>query len=340
MRSTILSDPATPPYRGEWAGGASGARLIFARPADGAGAQLTLGARDLGAIIATMESSAPFILEEPSAPFGRAVFSSPHSGRDYPLGFMREARLGPLALRASEDAFVDRLFACAPAFGAPLLAATAPRAFVDLNRAPEELDPAVVEGVRATGLNPRIAAGLGVIPRVVAEGAPIYWGKISRTEASHRLASRHAPYHQALAALMQRARERHGVAVLYDCHSMPSDALRAAPRVRGRRPEIVLGDRFGAAASEWATMQAQAAFEAAGFVVARNTPFAGGYITQRYGRPGQGWHAVQIEIDRALYMDEARIEPNAGYDALIAALRPVIAQLSFPTAQATPLAAE
>lgn len=287
-----------------------------------------------------MEQVPPFILEEPAAAFGRAVFSSPHSGRAYPHGFVRGARLGPLALRASEDAFVDRLFACAPSCGAPLLAATAPRAYVDLNRAPEELDPAVIEGVRATGLNPRIAAGLGVIPRVVAEGAPIYWGKITREEAQRRLSAHHAPYHQALAGLMQRARAAHGAAVLYDCHSMPSDALRAAPRVRGRRPEVVLGDRFGAAAAEWATAQAQAAFEAAGFCVARNTPFAGGYITQRYGRPGQGWHAVQIEIDRSLYMDEATVEPNAGFDDLAAALRKVVAALSPPATRAAPLAAE
>jgi len=282
-----------------------------------------------------------FDLREPAGPIGAAVFSSPHSGRTYPEAFVRRARLGATALRVSEDAFVDELFAEAPRFGAPLIAARAPRAYLDLNRGPEELDPAVVEGVRATGLNPRIAAGLGVIPRVVAEGRSIYWGKISRADAARRLATLHAPYHAALSGLVGRACEAHGVALLFDCHSMPSDALRAAPRVRGRRPEIVLGDRFGAAAADWAMQAAQAAFEAAGFVVARNTPFAGGFITQRYGRPSQNWHAVQIEIDRSLYLDEKRIERGPGFDRLVAALRPVIAALCEAGAgRATALAAE
>lgn len=289
---------------------------------------------------ARMDEMPPYRLDAPASPASRAVFSSPHSGRWYPSSFVRRARLDALALRASEDAYVDRLFASATAHGAPLLAAIAPRAFVDLNRAPEELDPAVVEGARVAGLNPRIVAGLGVIPRVVAEGAAIYAGKIAHDEAADRLARYHAPYHAALARLVRRARGIHGAAVLFDCHSMPSDALRAAPRVRGRRPEIVLGDRFGAAASEWVMAMAQAAFEAAGFVVARNTPFAGGYITQRYGRPHEGVHAVQIEIDRALYLDERLVEPNAGFQALKASLRPVIAQLCASEAQPASLAAE
>ncbi|MFN3615968.1 MAG: N-formylglutamate amidohydrolase, partial [Rubrimonas sp.] len=162
---------------------------------------------------------APFLLDEPCGPFGAAVFSSPHSGRFYPDDFVRAARMDGPALRASEDAYVDQLFACAPRYGAPLIAAVAPRAYVDLNRGPEELDPGVVEGVRTSGLNPRIAAGLGVIPRVVAEGAPIYWGKISRAEAARRLSLWHAPYHEALTGLLRRARDAHGAALLFDCHS-------------------------------------------------------------------------------------------------------------------------
>jgi N-formylglutamate deformylase len=286
-----------------------------------------------------MSDAAPFHLTDAQGAPSRAVFSSPHSGRCYPDDFVRRARLGPTELRASEDAFVEELFGAAPRAGAPLLSATAPRAYIDLNRSPEELDPSVVDGVRATGLNPRIAAGLGVIPRVVAEGAAIYAGKISRAEAAERIARFHAPYHEALGRLIRRAAGLHGVAVLYDCHSMPSDALRAAPRVRGRRPEIVLGDRFGAAAADWAMAEAQAAFEAAGFAVARNAPFAGGFITQRYGRPSQNRHAIQIEIDRALYLDERRIERTAGFAEIAAALSGVIARLSR-AADAAPLAAE
>lgn len=287
-----------------------------------------------------MTTGASFELQEPRGALSRAVFSSPHSGRFYPEHFIRRSRLDPLSLRASEDAFVDELFGAAPEFGAPLIAATAPRAYVDLNRAPEELDPSVIEGVRATGLNPRIAAGLGVIPRVVAEGTAIYSGKISRAEAAERLARHHAPYHDALGRLLRRARALHAQAVLFDCHSMPSDALRSAPRVRGRRPEIVLGDRFGAAAADWAMAETQAAFEAAGFAVARNAPFAGGFITQRYGRPSQGWHAVQIEIDRSLYLDERRIEKRIDFAAVAQALRGVIARLCGREPLAAPLAAE
>ncbi|TVQ52266.1 MAG: N-formylglutamate amidohydrolase [Rhodobacteraceae bacterium] len=299
-----------------------------------------MAARRCDAMMSAMEQPPPYRVAEPVGQVAPAVFSSPHSGRWYPPEFVRRARLGALALRASEDAFVDELFMAAPRFGAPLIYAIAPRAYVDLNRAPDELDPAVVEGVRATGLNPRIAAGLGVIPRVVAEGRTIYSGRISRTEAAERLARHHAPYHDAVSTLMRRAAAGRGSALLFDCHSMPSDALRAAPRVRGRRPEVVLGDRFGASAADWAMAEAQAAFESAGFVVVRNTPFAGGYITQRYGRPSQGWHAIQIELDRALYLDERRIERSAGFDALRKALEPVVARLCAAEAERRPLAAE
>jgi N-formylglutamate amidohydrolase len=202
------------------------------------------------------------------------------------------------------------------------------------------LDPAVIEGVRATGINPRVAAGLGVIPRVVAEGAPIYAGKVSRAEAADRLARCHAPYHETLSGLLRGARARFGIAFLFDCHSMPRDALKSTPRVRGRRPEIVLGDRYGAAAADWVAAAAQEAFESAGFCVARNAPFAGGYITQRYGRPASGVHALQIEIDRGLYLDEARIEPGQAFAQTQAAIERVIAQLCALAAPGTALAAE
>ena len=288
----------------------------------------------------SMTTPPPFSLSEPAGPTAHAVFSSPHSGRWYPPDFVRRSRLGSLELRASEDAFVDRLFDHAPACGAPLIGATAPRAYVDLNRGSEELDPAVIEGVRATGLNPRIAAGLGVVPRVVAEGTPIYHGKISRAEAAERLARFHAPYHEALGGLLRRAQAMHGLAVLYDCHSMPRDALRSVQRVGGRRPEIVLGDRFGASAAPWVMAETQAAFERAGFVVLRNAPFAGGYITRRYGRPGHGWHAVQIEVDRGLYLDERWVEPLSGFDDLRRVLGTVVATLCRLAADPVPMAAE
>jgi len=287
-----------------------------------------------------MSEREPFVLSEPATLSSGAVFSSPHSGRDYPPELVRRSRLGMPALRASEDVLVDALFGDAPHSGAPLLSATAPRAWLDLNRAPAEFDPALIEGVRPQGLNQRVAAGLGVVPRVVSEGAEIYSGKITLAEAESRVASIHAPYHQRLESLLHRARERFGVAILFDCHSMPTEALRAAPRVHGRTPEIVLGDRFGASSGRAVMAATQAAFERAGFVVARNAPFAGGYITQRYGRPARGFHAVQIEIDRGLYLDQGTLEPLNGFDGLRQRLATVIAELVRITPELGAVAAE
>jgi N-formylglutamate deformylase len=237
-----------------------------------------------------------------------AVFSSPHSGRDYPPALVRASRLSLQQLRSSEDAFVDELFAAAPEAGAPLLAARAPRAWVDLNRAADDLDPALIAGAGRGAQNPRIAAGLGVIPRVVGEGRAIIDGKLSLVEAERRIAAVWRPFHARLAALVEESRAAFGMAVLFDCHSMPHDALSATPSVRGRRPNVILGNRFGAACDRWITEFAADLFGDAGFLVARNTPFAGGYITQSYGRPRRGVHALQIEIDRRLYMDEASVE--------------------------------
>lgn len=287
-----------------------------------------------------MSATDPYVLAEPPVLLTGAVFSSPHSGRQYPADLIRRSRLDLLALRASEDALVDLLFGAAPAQGAPLLCATAPRAWLDLNRAPGEFDPALIEGVRAQGLNQRVAAGLGVVPRVVSEGAEIYSGKITLAEAEARVASIHLPYHHQIEALLHRARARFATALLFDCHSMPTEALRAAPRVQGRTPEIVLGDRFGAAAGRAVMAATQAAFERAGFLVARNAPFAGGYITQRYGRPARGFHAVQIEVDRGLYLDQATLEPGPGFEALRLRLAEVIADLVRIAPEMSALAAE
>jgi len=287
-----------------------------------------------------MTGNSAYELHEPRALISHAVFSSPHSGRAYPEALTRRSRLDLLGLRASEDALVDELFASVPAFGAPLLTATMPRAWLDLNRAPNELDPSLIEGVARQGINQRVAAGLGVVPRVVSEGSEIYSGKLSLAEAEERIRTVHAPYHRTLEALLGRARRRFGTGLLFDCHSMPTEALRAVPRVRGRFPEIVLGDRFGASADRAILAQTQEAFTRAGFIVARNAPFAGGYITQRYGRPQRGLHAVQIEIDRGLYLDQRRIEPLESFGEIVARLREVIAVLVSVGRIDLPLAAE
>lgn len=269
------------------------------------------------------------------------VFASPHSGRDYPQSFLRRTRLDEHSVRSSEDAFVDQLFDSAPRAGAPLLRARAPRAFVDLNRSAEELDPALIEGVSRQGHNPRIASGLGVIPRVVANGRAIYSGKITLAEARHRIDTYWRPYHEALQAQLDQAHEMFGQAILVDCHSMPHEALESVAWRGTRRPEIVLGDRFGAAADSAIVDRIEAAFTAAGLVVARNTPFAGAYVTQAYGRPARARHAVQIEIDRALYMNERLIRPNGNFEAFRRLMRGIIRDITdIGRTPAMPLAAE
>lgn len=268
------------------------------------------------------------------------VFASPHSGRDYPWSFLRKTVLDEMAIRSSEDAFVDQLFAYAPQVGAPLLTAGAPRAYVDLNRNADELDPALIEGVRRQGHNPRIASGLGVIPRVVSNGRAIYRGKLGRDEADRRIDLYWRPYHHMLQKLLDGAHQHHGQAILIDCHSMPHEAMDGVARGGMARPDVVLGDRFGAAASSEVMDMVESAFASAGFTVARNAPFAGAYVAQAYGRPSRRQHAVQVEIDRALYMDERLIRPNGGFEALCERLRTVIAEISTIGQMRMPLAAE
>ncbi|MFD0859272.1 N-formylglutamate amidohydrolase [Roseovarius aquimarinus] len=273
-------------------------------------------------------SQAAYHLHAPLRRETSVVFASPHSSCAYPATFLERALPDALAIRSSEDAFVDRLFETAPLHGAPLLLAGAPRAYVDLNRSADELDPALIEGARHHGHNPRIASGLGVIPRVVAGGRAIYDGKIGVAEARKRIDLFWRPYHAALAAEMNAAHRAFGNAILIDCHSMPHEALDCSVRSGARRPDVVLGDRFGASASREVTEKIEAAFLRAGLSVARNTPFAGAYIAQAYGRPPRGRHAVQVEIDRALYMDERTVTPSADFDAFHTLMKGVIAELA------------
>ncbi|MEO0664146.1 MAG: N-formylglutamate amidohydrolase [Pseudomonadota bacterium] len=254
------------------------------------------------------------------------VFASPHSGRDYPMWFLKKSVLDERTIRSSEDAFVDRLFERAPSFGAPLLLAGAPRAFVDLNRATDELDPALIEDLRKSVHNPRVASGLGIVPRVVSNGRPIYNGKISLEEAHARISDYWQPYHDRLQALLDEARGTFGRALLIDCHSMPHEAIENS-RGGARRADVVLGDRFGAAASSDIVECIEAAFTNAGLRVARNAPFAGAFIAQQYGRPSRGQHVVQVEIDRSLYMDEAKIAPNANFAAFRALITQVVEEV-------------
>jgi N-formylglutamate amidohydrolase len=278
-------------------------------------------------------------LELPESRTTSVVFASPHSGRDYSWQFLRRSVLDEHAIRSSEDAFVDLLFEDAPVLGAPLLSAIAPRAFIDVNRSADELDPALIDGVRKSAHNPRVASGLGVVPRVVANGRAIYSGKIPLTEAEARIRLYWQPYHTALARLLKESLDAFDEAILIDCHSMPHEALESIVHPGGR-PEIVLGDRFGAAAHPEIVDRVEQAFRAAGLRVVRNAPFAGAYVTQHYGRPSRAQHVVQIEIDRSLYMNEAMIRPNANFAAFRTLMRRVVTDIVMIGQKQVPLAAE
>ncbi|MDQ1900426.1 N-formylglutamate amidohydrolase [Paracoccus sp. WLY502] len=271
------------------------------------------------------ESDLPVLIDRPGPWASGVIFGSPHSGRAYPDWFLEGTKLPAETLRSSEDAFVDRLIACAPSFGAVTIRAQVPRAIVDLNRAPDEIDPLVVRGVPRHPLNQRTLAGLGVIPRVVSQGRAILERPIDRAEAERRIDAYWRPYHQALTSLIAEARSRFGQAILIDMHSMPHDALN---HLHGARPDMVLGNRHGLSAAARVSDAIVAAVEAEGWRIRRNSPFAGAYICSAYGRPGQNVHVVQLEIDRALYMDEKTITPHEGFGDVAARMARVIRTLS------------
>lgn len=283
---------------------------------------------------------APYNLDMPKTVTSCAIFNSPHSGADYTVDFVGESSLPLNILRSSEDAFVDRLISIAPQNGAPMLAARFPRAYVDANRAADELDPALIRRAPPQKTNPRIMAGLGVIPRVVAEGRVIRPGKIAMKTAQDRLTACYYPYHAALKGLISAQKARFGHCVLFDFHSMPHSSISTAPAGFGRRPQIVLGDRFGVSCDSWVMETAYDLFRQAGFRVARNAPFAGGYITSHYGKPPMGVHVLQIEIDRSLYMDETLVTPNDGFDDICAQIGNVVTKLARISPNQSRIAAE
>jgi N-formylglutamate deformylase len=271
---------------------------------------------------------AAYHLTQPPTRNTSVVFASPHSGREYPWSFMRQTVLDAHIIRSSEDAFVDQLYEEASNVGAPLLRAGAPRAFIDLNRSCEELDPALIHGARKLNNNPRVASGLGVIPRVVSNGRVIYRNKLSMSEAQRRIDKYWRPYHDALQKVLDEAHSLFGQAILIDCHSMPHEAVDVIARSGAPRPDVVLGDRFGAAAGSAIVEQIESAFVNAGLTVTRNAPFAGAYITQHYGRPSRRQHAIQIEIDRSIYMNEQLIRPNNNFKVFRNLMKTVIAEIA------------
>lgn len=243
---------------------------------------------------------------------GPLVFATPHSGRQYPDDAGFAAGLGEASLRSAEDAFVDQLIDAAPGLGVPVLEAVQARAWLDLNRAPEDQDPVLVGAQVNAGTSARAKAGFGVVPRLTGDGAPLYPAPLTQAEVERRITTVHAPYHAALDRLMGAAHERHGVAILIDWHSMPGPgAGKGAPTARW--PGIVLGDRHGTSCATALTRRVAAQLRGEGLSVGLNHPYAGGWTTENRGRPGEGWHALQIELSRSLYLDEARLAPGPGW---------------------------
>ena len=285
------------------------------------------------------ELTPPFIVTAPLWQSAPVVFSSPHSGQVYPASFLTASRLSARALRKSEDCYVDELLTGVHAFGAPLIAARFPRAYLDVNREPYELDPALFRDRLPDYANTqsvRVAGGLGTIARIVAEAEEIYRERLTVAEGLARIEQLYKPFHATLTRLLDATRERFGHCILFDCHSMPSTSAGSA---NANRPDIVLGDRFGASCDGALTRFVQECFTARGFQVAMNRPYAGGFITEHYGRPSLGTQALQIEINRGLYMHEDSLERRDDFETFRAAFGAVMeeviaAQPAMPGRQA------
>lgn len=266
------------------------------------------------------ELDPPFEILEPAQCRGPALFNSPHSGSVYPRTFLTTSRLDVATLRRSEDSFVDELIGGVVARGDPLMRAHFPRCFVDVNREPYELDPRMFEGRLPSFANTRsmrVAGGLGTVARVVGDAQEIYAQRIPVDDAIRRIEGLYKPYHRALRRLFTRIHRDFGAAVLIDCHSMPSNAAAKDERPRA---DIVLGDRYGTSCVAVLVETVETVLRGRGYVVSRNKPYAGGFITEHYGNPAVGLHAIQLEINRALYMDERRYERSASFAAVAADL--------------------
>jgi N-formylglutamate amidohydrolase len=272
-----------------------------------------------------------FELRRPATDRLPLILASPHSGSDYPADFVAASRLDPVALRRSEDSFVDELFAAAPSLGAPLLSARFPRAYLDANREAYELDPAMFSDALPRFVNvgsPRVRMGLGTIARIVASGEEIYTGKLRFAEAQRRVDGLYHPYHRALSQLVEETEGLFGGYLLIDCHSMPS----AAGSICGSEgADVVLGDCYGGACAPGILESARRFLAARGFAVAVNVPYAGGFTTEHYGNPRRGRHALQIEINRALYMDERNYRRKPRFAQLAAELAELVQQLGRTT---------
>lgn len=288
------------------------------------------------------QPSPPIEIDRPVAQTLPVVLASPHSGRAYPADFLRQTHLDMAVLRRAEDAYVDDLFALAAKSGVPMLKALYPRSFVDANREPYEVDPAMFEGAlpgHANTRSPRVAAGLGCLPRVAFDGQPLYRRRLPVAELERRLAWYYRPYHAALRKLIDETLVRFGHCILVDCHSMPSNSP-VGLGGKGGRVDFVLGDNHGAACAPALIGLAEGWLRVRGYRAVRNQPYAGGFTTQHYGAPVRGVHVLQVEINRALYMDEAGMRPHAGFAALSRHLAEFIEDVGHATLGHSAFAAE
>ena len=254
------------------------------------------------------ELSPPFEIDEPAAWRAPIIFNSPHSGSVYPTDFLDASRINLTALRRSEDSFMDELIADLSRRGFPVVRVNFPRSYVDVNREPYELDPRMFTGRLPSFANTRsmrVAGGLGTIPRVVGDGQEIYRDRLTVDDALARIEALYKPYHRALRRLINKAHQSFGTVVLVDCHSMPSIGV---SRDEPRRPDVVIGDRYGTSCAPQLADKVEETMRGLGYSVGRNKPYAGGFITEHYGNPASGLHTVQLELNRAIYMDERRRE--------------------------------
>jgi N-formylglutamate deformylase len=269
---------------------------------------------------------------DPSANEAPLVFDSPHSGSHYPEDFRFSCPLE--VLRRAEDAYVDELYEAAPAHGATLIGALFPRSYLDTNRAVDDLDEVILDGVWPSPLRPshKTRAGLGVVRRIARPGTHIYDRKLSVDEVMGRLERCHTPYHRVLADACDRMHAKYGVVWHVNCHSMPSSS---SAKEEGDCADFVLGDRDGTTCAGEFTDFVAAFLRGRGYDVRINEIYKGVEIVRRHGRPADNRHSLQIEVDRSLYMNQKTLEKTAGFDRIKADISAMIAQLrAFAAAQA------
>ncbi len=269
-----------------------------------------------------------FICHVPEVVDSPVLFNSPHSGRLYDRCFLRQTLLSWQEIRLSEDCYVDKFLNSAPRYGSVFVEATFPRAFVDVNRSSNEMDPKIIKGLNSTIHSPKVSAGLGVIPRVVGNGLDIYKSKISYQEAENRLRNYYFPYHKKLRELIEKAVQKFGLSIVFDFHSMPHSSIKDCKEKVSEVPQIVLGDCYGSSCDSELFEKAYEVFVAGGFRVERNSPFSGGFITKNYGSPVEKVHVIQVEIDKSLYMNEEDFRLHSGYEDLRLRLNSIVKSLS------------